>query len=268
MKVSKQLYYHKSQYIKNTGSARRRKIVRDAVSHIVEIASQRYGKKNLKNLVVLDVGSGIGEFTLELAKHFKKIVGVEPYVYAYRKSLERFSKSKYKNRIIIHNFLVEELTTKSKFDLVVSLTSFEHMPKARKSFSKIFKLMKPKALIYLTVPNKLWPIEPHYKLPFLSYLPLSLANFYVSFSRRGDDYTDSAYSRTYFGMKSFFDKFDCWYKFVLPDVNSSYLGYGQNDPIYNLMKKFGIAIIGKLPFFWTFSKGFIIVITKGSKKSG
>src|SRR3989344_3159300 len=108
-KVSKQLYYHRAKYVKNTGTIRRRKIVRDAVKHIVETASEKYGKENIKNLVVLDVGSGIGEFTLELAKHFKKIVAVEPYEYAYKESIKRFRKSKYSKRLKIYNLLVEEL---------------------------------------------------------------------------------------------------------------------------------------------------------------
>ena len=34
-------------------------------------------------------------------------------------------------------------------------------------------------MFYIATPNKLWPIEPHTKLLFLSYLPRNIANRYV-----------------------------------------------------------------------------------------
>ncbi|KKQ75713.1 MAG: Methyltransferase type 11 [Candidatus Woesebacteria bacterium GW2011_GWB1_38_5b] len=259
--INKQEYFHDPKYISSDGSKIRKKIVKDAVGGIIDSLGQKMSKK-LQNAVVLDVGSGTGEYTLEMAKYVKKITGVEPYEYAYLKSLKKLQKSKLKHKISFRKVLVEDLPGRDKFDLIISLTSFEHTPEPEKSYSRIFDLMKPGALMYLTAPNKLWPLEPHYKLPFLSYLPLPLANGYVKVCSKGKDYIDSAYSKSYLGMRSFFDKFDCNYEFILPNPRSSYIGCGNSSKIYNLTKYLGINLIRRFPVLWTFSKGFIMVITK------
>ena len=82
-------------------------------------------------------------------------------------------------------------------------------------------------------------------------------------TRKGKSYEDSAYSKTYFGMKYFFNQFSCEYKFILPqNKNSLYLGCGAGGGMYNVIKNLGISLIVRFPFFWIFSKGFIMLIKK------
>jgi hypothetical protein len=139
------------------------------------------------------------------------------------------------------------------------------MPNAEKSFKKILELLSGEGIIYLTAPNKLWPYEHHYNLYFLSWLPLPVANFYVRLFRRGKSYEDSAYSRTYFGMKKLFDHLPCAYDFILPqNPGSSYFGCGKKSGSYRSLKNIGIFLIEKLPFFWILSKGFILVVRRNS----
>jgi len=217
--------------------------------------------KPIKEISVLDVGSGYGGYAFEIEKQVKKVVGVEPFFPAYQKAIEQ--KRKIHSKIEFFNLPIENFKTRQKFDLVICLTTIEHMPEARKSFMQIFKLMRRGALIYLTAPNRLWPYEQHYRLPFLSWLPLSLANLYVRFTGRGKSYEDSAYSKTYFGMKKFFAQFPCECKFILPqDLDSPYLGCGVKGGFYDKSKKLGIWLIKTCPIFWIFSKGFILLIRK------
>lgn len=236
------------------------KIVNSIVKEVLYIASNNLNRQ-VKDLKILDVGCGTGEYAIEFAKYVKKVVGVEPYKKTYKIACE--NKRKSYSKAIFVNKLIENYESLERFDLVISLATVEHMPNVELSFWKVFELLKTGGLIYLTAPNKLWPYEHHYRLPFLSWIPLSLANLYVKVTGRGTSYEDSAYSRTYFGMRRLFDKFSCTYSFRLPsNLNSAYIGCGETGRIYTFIKKAGIQIIKRFPFFWIFSKGFLMVIRK------
>jgi|SRR3989344_406570 len=166
------------QYQKNLYIPPSQKAIKATIDEILNLAEERLDKDR-KDLVVLDVGSGHGIYANYLAKKVKKVIGVEPYLNAYKVSL-KFQK---KNKLSFFNLPIEKLYTKEKFDVVVCLTVLEHMPDQKESLKKIYLLMKNNSIMYLTAPNKLWPIENHYGLPFLSWLPLSIANHYLKTPR-------------------------------------------------------------------------------------
>lgn len=235
------------------------KIVESGVMEIVR-ATKKYQKRNSEQISVLDVGSGRGDFSIQLAKAFKKVVGVEPYVQAYKYALKNTPKE-LKN-ISFHHKKIEQFQTKERFDLIVALTIFEHIQNPKEAFTKVFELLKPGGVIYLTAPNKYWIFEQHYGLPFLSWFPLRIANWYLKKTKGVNSFEDSSYSKGYYGMRKFFDNFPCKYEFILPfDQESAYIGYGKKG-IYTYIKNFGIALIKLHPIFWSISKGFIMVIIK------
>lgn len=236
------------------------KVTESVIQNILNVVKEK-GIKDAKELKVLDVGSGDGNFSFAIEKYVKKVVAVEPDEMQYKMGIEK--KEKKKSKVAMHKTLIEKFSTNERFDLVFCLTVLEHMPNASNSFDHIFKLMNKGSLIYLTVPNKLWPYEYHYNLLFLSWLPLPLANLYVRIFRRGESFTDSAYAPTYFGIKSFFNKYPCKYEFVPPDESAAYLGWGMPTPKwYLIIQNLGIRLLHINPFFWFFSKAFIMVITK------
>lgn len=233
------------------------KIVRAAIKEILEVC-KRHINKPLKSISVLDAGSGRGEYAAEIAKHVKNVVGVEPQANAFDDAKSRHKRIK---NLKFYKSLIEDFKTTEKFDLIISLTVFEHMPDQKKSFKRMLELLKNDGIIYLTAPNKYWVFEQHYGLPFLSWLPLPLANFYLRLTKNVDSYKDCSYSLGYFGMKKFFDKFKCSYKFVLP-FNPESVYYGCATGNSANIRKFGIKLIRLHPIFWSLSKGFIIVIRK------
>lgn len=238
-----------------------RKAIESTVNEILNIASDEI-KIPQKDLVVLDIGSGYGFYSLELARHVKCVIGVEPFKDAFEIAEKRKKEAKVGMKVTFFNELIEEFNTKERFHFAISLTTFEHMPNAEASFKKTFSLLRRGGVLYLTAPNKLWPLEPHYNLLFLSWLPLSPANFYMKLARKGKSYKDCSYSRSYFGMKKFFSSFKYPYRFILPDADSVYLGCNTGEGVYKLMRTYGIWLIKKFPIFWTMSKGFIIVVKK------
>jgi 2-polyprenyl-3-methyl-5-hydroxy-6-metoxy-1,4-benzoquinol methylase len=253
--ISPQNYYKKLKvkYIPDS-------IIKSLIDEILFL-SQKELKKPAKSMSVLDVGSGFGTYDFELENRVKSIEGIEPYKDAYLKAIKE--KKTRKSKILFYNQLVENYISKKQYDLIICLTAIEHMKNAEQAFSKIFDLMKDNSVLYLTAPNKWWPIEQHYKLPFLAWLPLPIANLYLRIMNKGDTYEDCSYSKSYFGMKNFFNKYPCQYKFVLPlNTNAAYLGLGKTNGIENLIRCIGIFLISKFPIFWVFSKGFILLIKK------
>ena len=51
------------------------------------------------------------------------------------------------------------------------------------------------------------------------------------------------------------------------DENSAYIGCGRSQLGFTLVKKLGLKLIRLNPFFWNFSKGFIMIIRKILKMS-
>lgn len=249
----RQEYFQVKNIIKNPVY---KKIAINTINEVLQVAEKKLNKKSSK-LSVLDVGCGVGLYTNELAKHVQKVTAVEPFEKAYLQAKKIVPK-----KVKVYNCVVEDLKTADRFDLVLSLTSLEHMPDAERSFRQIFKHMKIGGIIYLTAPNKLWPIECHYGLPFLSWLPLKLANSYLKITGKGQSYEDSSHSKTYFGIKHLFNQLPCRYELYLPNPNSLYLGCGSKSSIYHLVKRIGITLIRRFPFMWMFSKGFILIIRK------
>ncbi|KKS44770.1 MAG: Methyltransferase type 11 [Candidatus Azambacteria bacterium GW2011_GWB1_42_17] len=236
-------------------------VVKGAVKEVVE-AAKKYINKPLKSISVLDVGCGHGEYSSEMSKFFGRVTGVEPLTNVYEEAIKRNSTIK---NLKLYNYKIEDYWSNTKFDLITHFTVFEHMETPKKGFDRIFSLLNKNGIIYLTAPNKYWLFEQHYGLPFLSWLPLPLANKYLELAKGIKSYKDCSYSRGYGGMKAFFDQYDCQYEFILPfDENSAYIGCGKDQPLFSLIKKIGISLIRFHPFFWNFSKGFIMVIRKNN----
>ncbi len=236
-------------------------VVKGTIKEILAIAEKEL-KKPVRELVVLDIGSGLGEYSFELEKSVKRVVGVEPFDVLYNAAVK--TKKEKKSKAEFSNLLIEDFDSREKFDLAISLTTIEHMPNAKRSFKQVFYLLKPGGIIYLTAPNKWWPFEPHYDgLPFLGWLPLSFANLYLRVTNWGGSYEDCSYARSYFGMKKLFNQFSCTYSFYLPSKDAAYLGCAKKGPI-QLVRGTGIELIRKFSIFWAISKGFIMIIKKNN----
>ncbi len=98
----------------------------------------------------------------------------------------------------------------AQFDLVVSNHVIEHVGKEAEQnhhLSEIYRVLKPGGVFYFAVPNKWHIMEPHYKLPFLSWINVSLASTYLKLLRKGNEYDCHLLSerkcREYLGKNKF-----------------------------------------------------------------
>lgn len=85
------------------------------------------------------------------------------------------------------------------FDIVISNHVIEHVGNRCDQLHhlhEISRVMKPSGITYLAVPNKWRVIEPHYRLPLLSWLPTPLADLYLRSTKRGSHYDCVPLSRS------------------------------------------------------------------------
>ena len=118
----------------------------------------------------------------------------------------------------------------NSFDVVVCTHVYEHVPDSKKLFDEIYRVLKPGGICYLAAINRLWPWEPHYNLPFLSWFAKPLANFYVKLFGKADIYFETP--RTYWGLKKLTVKF---------------ARFEYTQKILRNPKKFGYENLAKMP---------------------
>lgn len=74
------------------------------------------------------------------------------------------------------------------FDLVLLNHVYEHVDDQPGLFEEAFRVLAPGGAAYVTAGSRRAVLEPHYRLPFLSWLPRALADRYLRASGRGRTY--------------------------------------------------------------------------------
>ena len=226
---------------------------RDAARQVLE-TTRPFRTRADADLVVLDVGCGYAHTAAALAQSCRTVVGLEPSGILYAAAVEANGKVP---NLELRHCGIEALTERDHYDVIVLDNVLEHLPDHRLALASIARALRPGGVLYLLVPNKLWPLEPHYRLPFLSYLPLRAANVYLRMTRRGVDYTDASYAPTYGGLNRLFaERPELEHHYVLPADLS--LAEGGSSWHYRV----GAQLIRRVPALWRISKGFLVVAVK------
>ena len=74
------------------------------------------------------------------------------------------------------------------FDLLILNHIYEHVPDPGKLFTEARRVLKPGGHAYVSAGSRWAVVEPHYRLPFLSWLPRRAADRYLRCSGRGETY--------------------------------------------------------------------------------
>jgi 2-polyprenyl-3-methyl-5-hydroxy-6-metoxy-1,4-benzoquinol methylase len=130
--------------------------------------------------VIADIGCSEGQITETFSQSFALVVGLDidfpstwtgkfPFVQADGSCLPLASE---------------------RFDGVVINHILEHAASPAALLDEVWRVLKPGGICYLGVPNCYWPMEPHYRLLFLSWLPRALASRYVRLAGRGTHYPE------------------------------------------------------------------------------
>ena len=158
---------------------------------------------NIENLTVLDIGSSTGIIASVLSKNFGKVVGID----IDRPAVE-YAANQFRDRNI--RFSVADsmnLAFKdNQFDVAICAQVYEHVPKAAQLMQEIHRVLKPGGVCYFAAGNRIMLMEPHYRLPFLSILPASLANHYLRLTGKGNIYYEN--HLTFRGLKNLVQSFE------------------------------------------------------------
>lgn len=224
MKLSKYIVFRHlkkySQYTENESWLR-------WYSKVAPLKGERTAKillsyKNSKARL-LDLGCGIGLTTAVLAKYFPNSMGCDIDGKEVKASKEFLRLLKIKTKIILYDGRRLPFEDNS-FDIVTSIEVTEHVANPELMLKEIRRVLKPDGILHITTANKWWPIEPHYHLPFLSFLPKDLANIYLKLSGRGVSYDDinlPGYNMFYSLVNKYFSVGD-----ITLDVIEKYRKYG------------------------------------------
>jgi 2-polyprenyl-3-methyl-5-hydroxy-6-metoxy-1,4-benzoquinol methylase len=76
----------------------------------------------------------------------------------------------------------------ANFDVVICSQVYEHVPDPERMMGEIHRVLRSGGVCYFAATNRWALIEKHHRLPFLSWLPISLANRYMRLFGKGDAY--------------------------------------------------------------------------------
>lgn len=176
----------------------------EKAKRIIILLHKHFGIKKIKNLEVLDVGASTGIIDNYLVPYFKSVVGIDIDKNAIKMAKEKFSNVK--NLSFINADCLNLPFKDQSFDIILCTHVYEHVPNPKKLFLEIYRVLKKGGCCYLAAGNSLWPIEPHYKLPFLSYLPKSFANKYIRIFKKANMYYETLLN--YWQLKNMLNKFN------------------------------------------------------------
>ena len=204
----------------------------------------------------IDIGCGYGCTAAALARTCKRVVGIEPNE-ALAEQARRTVDERGLTNLEIRRQLIGELDDVEAFDLAIMDNVLEHIEDQRDALHRLSRCLRPGGVAYILVPNRYWPIEVHYQLPFLSYLPLPLATRYLRASGRGTDYRDASYAPSYLRLRRLLrERPELDARLTLPgDLSLAERGG-------SLVYRVGVGLLRRFPPMWALSKAFLVVAKK------
>jgi 2-polyprenyl-3-methyl-5-hydroxy-6-metoxy-1,4-benzoquinol methylase len=159
--------------------------------------------KETLDLTLLDIGSSSGIMTMEYAKQFKKVIGID----IDKRAIEFAKKNNKTNNIEYLESPIEDSGLKDEtIDVVTCSHIYEHVPSDLVLVDEIYRLLKPGGICYLAAGNKYNIVEAHYKLPFLSYFPKKVADAYIRLFTDEKEYYEK--HRSLSGLKKLVSRFN------------------------------------------------------------
>jgi len=166
-------------------------------------------RQNLSELCCLDIGCSSGVITSDVQPFFKQMVGIDYDV----AGLQLISGEQKKQTLFIRGDALQLPFSNQSFDAVICAQIYEHVPNDQALFSEIERILRPGGVMFFSGPNKLFPIEPHYFLPFIHWLPAKTADRYLQITK-GRPYFDIK-SRSIWSLRKIMSNYDV-YDLTLP----------------------------------------------------
>lgn len=114
----------------------------------------QWAKKHENTMMVLDAGSGFGQYLYFMARKFPnwKFLGVELDEHHIKESRDFFRDGNFSNVKIEPCDLVK-FSRKNEFDLIISVDVMEHIEEDRMVFKNFFNALKPGGILLISTPS-------------------------------------------------------------------------------------------------------------------
>ena len=181
--------------------------VRQRKAEKIRWALQKYAKRSLASAICLDVGCSSGLMTVALAPLFAQTLGLDYDTVA----LATIDDADRQPVAYMRGDAMGLPFGDHSVDVVICAQVYEHVPDAERLFAEIERVLRPGGFVFFSGPNWLFPLEPHYFLPFLHWLPEVWADRYLQVTGLGDHY----YER----LRHLWDLRRLLNKFVIEDIS-------------------------------------------------
>lgn len=157
-----------------------------------------------KRMTCLDLGCSRGIITQYLGQFYSKTVGVDVDNLALK-----YARDHNKSKTISFTLSKENKIPFSNncFDVVVFNQIYEHVENPERIFREIRRVLRKNGICFFGARNKFGIFDGHYSLPFLSWLPKSLADYYIRKTTDKEKYDIKLYS--YWQLKKLTNNFKC-----------------------------------------------------------
>jgi ubiquinone/menaquinone biosynthesis C-methylase UbiE len=197
---------------------------------------------DFSQLNCLEVGCGTGEISAYFAELVKTIWGIE----IDRKLIQN-------NQFSLSNLGFSQANgiklpfDDSFFDLILFPQVYEHTINQELIINEIYRVLRSGGICFFSGPNRFRIIEPHYFLPFLSWLPHNIASLYLKIMGKGEIF--DIYPRNYWRLQNMFkdfNQYDYTHKIISNPENFGM----QNHTLSKILKFIPIWIIRIMaPFY-------------------
>lgn len=217
-----QLAYSESMAKMLDEDARRQKAAK-----IVAVVRHALGVSSLDGLRAVDVGCSAGFIADELALAGATTSGVDIDEPGLEKARARFG-----DRVDFRVARGEDLPFEDgSVDVAVLNHIYEHVVDPVAVVADIHRVLRPGGLLYLGIGHRFQVIEPHHRLPFLSWLPRSAADRYMRLTGKGEHYYERYYTPA--GLRRLFAAYDVW-DYTLPVLaDPATFAAGDNVPAWS-----------------------------------
>jgi SAM-dependent methyltransferase len=224
---------------------------REKADKIVNILHDFSGQ-DLRQFTCLDLGCALGVITKYLKNSFKSTFGVEINEKLLK---EAMSLSSHDSIFVVADGGKTPFPSES-FNVIICAQVYEHTHDPQILSSEIWRLLKPGSMCFFSGPNRWSPIEEHYWLPFLSWLPRRLANIYMRLLRRGNIYDINPLY--YWQLRSLFRNFEVHDYTIQLIQHPERFGITSNGKLLRLVKFFPRWFL-KLFMLWLPNYNWVLV---------
>jgi len=204
-------------------------------------------RKEFKDCAVLDVGCGRGAVSLSIAPYAKSVLGIdidEGNIGLCRGRAEAMELT----NVRFIKLSAFDLRPVERYDVVILSDVLEHVQEQRTLLERCIDMMAPEGVMYLNTPNRWFPLEPHKRLPFLSYLPRGMANRYAEAFGKGS--YDGYHLLSYGQFCNLLASLPIRYSFKV-----------QPHPRRRLYR-IAAPLVTNAPFLWRFANAFQVIVQR------